>query len=105
MATTKKKSATRKVVDKLLGKDVRLGVLCKDIVTGFEGIAIAKTEWLSGCVRFTLQPQDISKEGAPKDSQAFDVEQLVVVGNGVQIKKQETGGPKPEVSRAKDPVR
>jgi hypothetical protein len=89
----------------VLGKDVRLGVLCRDIVTGFEGIAIARTDWLNGCVRFTLQPQDMTKEGTPKESTSFDVEQLVVVGKGVQIKKQETGGPKPEVCRAKDPSR
>jgi hypothetical protein len=30
---------------------------------------------------------------------------LEVVGKGVQIKKQETGGPKPDVCRAKDPAR
>ena len=102
---TTKKTTVRKAMDKVLGKEIKLGVLCRDIVTGFDGIAVAKTEWLSGCIRFTLQPQDMTKEGALKDSQAFDVEQLVVVGKGVQIKKQEAGGPKPDVSRAKDPMR
>ncbi|MCK9567416.1 hypothetical protein M0R72_00535 [Candidatus Pacearchaeota archaeon] len=102
---TVKKSAVRRAVDKVMGREVKLGVLCRDIVTGFEGIAVAKTDWLSGCIRFTLQPQTMTKEGAPKDAQAFDVEQLEVVGKGVQIKKQETGGPKPEVRRAKDPIR
>jgi len=46
--TVKKKSVVRKAVDMVLGKDVRLGVLCRDIVTGFEGIAIARTDWLNG---------------------------------------------------------
>jgi hypothetical protein len=103
--TAKKKSAVRRAVDKFMGKEVKLGVLCRDIVTGFEGIVVAETKWLSGCIRFTLQPQDRTKEGALKDAQAFDVEQLEVVGKGVQIKKQETGGPKPDVCRAKDPSR
>jgi len=101
---TTKKSA-RKAVAKVLDQEIKLGVLCRDIVTGCEGIAIAQTYWLSGCIRWTIQPQGETKEGALKEPLAFDVEQLVVIGKGVKIRKQETGGPKPNVCRSKDPAR
>jgi hypothetical protein len=55
-----------------------LGDQVKDIVTGFSGIVVAKTQWLNGCVRMSVQPRTC-KEGKPPDFQQFDMEQLKVV--------------------------
>jgi hypothetical protein len=45
-------------------KKIELGKLCQDIITGFKGIAICKNEWLNGCVRWTLQPVGLNKDGS-----------------------------------------
>ena len=71
------------------------GVLAKDKVTGFEGIVIGKTEWLTGCGQYILKAK--AKEGElPTDGQWFDEGQLEVTGNGVHpedVQTDEPGGP------------
>jgi hypothetical protein len=75
---------------------VELGDKAKDTVTGFEGICIARTEWLNGCWRMTLQSDKLDKDGNPKDGQVFDEPQLVVTKKRkVATGPRDTGGPKP----------
>lgn len=77
---------------------IQLGDVAKDSITGFAGVVVARTEWLNGCWRISLQPQGM-KDGKPVDSFTFDVEQLELVeARGHQAKK-ETGGPRPEPVR------
>lgn len=85
----------------------------QDRITGFKGIAIARTEWLNGCVRLTVQPQEL-KDGKPIDAQAFDEEQLALLEKGkgrakaptgAPVIPAKTGGPHPEPARASDPTR
>ena len=49
---------------------IKLGDDCKDPITGFQGIATAKTEWLYGCTRFGLQGP-LTKEGLVSELQWF----------------------------------
>jgi hypothetical protein len=86
---------------------IQLGDKVKDRVTSLTGIAIARTEWLNGCVRFVVQPQEL-KDGKPVDMVTFDIEDLEVVEAGVIIAKQKvatvpprakTGGPMPSTPR------
>lgn len=73
---------------------IALGDKAKDSVTGFEGIAVARTEWLNGCIRVTLQSDSLDKEGKPRDGQTFDEPQLVVIKAGkVKCGPRDTGGP------------
>lgn len=91
----------------MFGEDVRLGDIYKDTITGFKGVAVAKTEWFNGCWRITLQPQGLI-EGKPIDGVTFDVEQLELVkAKNVASKPKEdrTGGPKPSPSRHSAPTR
>jgi hypothetical protein len=90
---------------------INLGDLAKDTVTGFEGICVARTEWLNGCVRVSLQPQKVGKDNKPAEIQAFDQEQLVVVKAGkvpsfestmVERPRARTGGPMPDPVRRRD---
>lgn len=75
---------------------VQLGDKAKDSVTGFEGICVARTEWLNGCIRVTLQSAKLSKEGEPQEGQVFDEPQLVVTkARVVKAGPRETGGPIP----------
>ena len=57
---------------------IELGDRVKDKITGFTGIAQAKTEWLYGCIRFTIAPE-ATKDGKVPDNHTFDAEQLEVV--------------------------
>jgi hypothetical protein len=73
---------------------VALGDKAKDTVTGFEGICVARTEWLNGCIRITLQSDRLTKEGNPQDGVTFDEPQLVVTKpTKVKVGPQDTGGP------------
>lgn len=58
---------------------INLGDKVKDSVTGFTGIAVARTTWLHGCDRITIQPEKLSKEGKVVDNNTFDEMQLVLV--------------------------
>jgi hypothetical protein len=89
--------------------DIPLGSKCKDTITGFEGILVARTTWLSGTVRLTLQPKKLH-DGKPVDNDTFDSEQVEVL----QVKEppqakvlpanaEKPGGPRPAPIRSKDP--
>lgn len=80
-----------------------LGTLLRDKITGFEGIAVARTRWLNGCLRYTLQSPHL-KDGKPLDTETFDQEQLIAVGDDVVKAGPPGGGPMPTPKRATDPV-
>jgi len=82
-------------------KEVELGDKVKDPVTGYSGTAVAKTTWLYGCDRISVQQQGMDKEGNLFPTQSFDEPQLDVVkrksvkiANKVQRKN---GGPRANV--------
>jgi hypothetical protein len=82
---------------------ITLGDKVKDKVTGFTGIAVARTEWLNGCVRISVQPEGVTKEGATFKIEAFDLEQLEVTKPAkAAIAPKKTGGPMPDVSRGQE---
>lgn len=59
----------------------KLGDKVKDRVSGFEGIIIAKHDYLYGCTRFSVQPV-VDKDGKHPDSMAFDEYQLDIIEEG-----------------------
>ena len=61
---------------------VKLGDRVKDKISGLKGIVVARTEWLYGCVRVTIQPEEV-KEGKPAEMATVDEPQLMVVKRGV----------------------
>jgi hypothetical protein len=83
---------------------VELGDVAKDTITGFTGVVIAKTKWLHGCERVTLQPEKL-QDGKPVDQQTFDVPQVVVVKAAKHGGTRDTGGPRPEPARRQSPPR
>ena len=86
--------------------EVQLGDKAKDSVTGFEGICVARTEWLNGCIRCSLQSDKLDKEGKPQDSQVFDEPQLVVTkAKKVAAGPRDTGGPIPAPCQHAGPKR
>lgn len=71
---------------------IRLGKKIRDKVTGQEGIATARLEYLNGCVQYCLQPA-IGTDGKRIDGIYIDAQQLEIVGDGIAITQRETGGP------------
>ena len=73
---------------------IKLGSKVKDQISGFTGIATARTEYLHGCARVVVDPQELH-EGKPIDGRYFDEQQLEVVEEDV-LERGDTrpGGPK-----------
>ena len=72
----------------------KLGDKVRDSITGFAGIVTAITEYLNGCKRVSVQPQNL-KDGVPIDVQYFDVEQVEVLETKTSPVLSRTGGPMP----------
>lgn len=96
---------------------IAIGDKARDSISGFEGIAMARTQWLHGCARITLQPTALH-EGKPVEMQTFDEGQLELVEAGwwmrMRMKPEpasasaeqpapEPGGPRPEPRRPAAP--
>lgn len=70
---------------------VTLGNRYQDKVSGWEGIATARYEYLNGCVRYEIAFHD--KDGKP-EAFVFDEDQLIeVAAEGVAHQPKPTGGP------------
>lgn len=75
---------------------IELGDEVKDVVTGFQGIAVARTMWLHGCARVTVQPKGTDKNGKRYENDTFDEPQLEIVKKKkVEMGTAKTGGPMP----------
>lgn len=74
--------------------NVKLGDEVKDIVSGFQGIAVSSHTYLMGCDRITVQPPYNKKEGKLPESHTFDEPQLKVIKNKIIPKAlKKPGGP------------
>lgn len=51
------------------------GSYVRDVVTKLEGVIVATTIWLNGCIRYVVQPPEI-KDGKPVDNTCIDEQQL-----------------------------
>ena len=79
--------------------EIKLGQRVKDKISGFEGIAVCRTEWLYGCVRYGLQSDKLKEDGTLTEIQSFDEPQLELMKEQVKNKKKKKYGWR------KDPVR
>lgn len=82
--------------------NVQLGDEARDTVSGFSGVCVARTEWLNGCWRMTLQPKALDKDGKPCESQTFDDFQLEVTKpkSGAQSARRWSTSPTHAMSQA-----
>lgn len=77
---------------------INLGQQVRDKVTGFEGIATARVEYLNGCIQYCIKPK-ATKEGACPAGEYIDDQQLEVVGDGIAVNPKVTGGPQSDTPR------
>lgn len=71
---------------------IQLGQKVRDVVTGFEGIATCRVEYLNGCVQFCVKPR-CGEDGKMPVGEYIDDAQLEVVGDGVAVAVDGDGGP------------
>lgn len=82
-----------------MSKDkIELGDKVKCSITGFNGIAFARTQWLHGCDRITVQPTTLDDKGNARETQTFDEMQLILVRKAAKpavakTPATKTGGP------------
>lgn len=67
---------------------LELGMTAKDKITGFQGILVAKTEWLTGCIRWGVEPTSL-KDSKPISVEWFDSDRIEVIDkkNYLEISK------------------
>jgi hypothetical protein len=93
---------------------IELGDEVKDLVTGFKGIAVSITRYISGCDRIGVKPPYKLKEAKQPEELWFDSNQLIVVKkekvklentNTVKKMKTKKGGPRRIPQEHKRPER
>ena len=50
--------------------DIGSTLKCK--ITGFEGVLVARTQWIANCNTYTLRPKTLNKDGEIQDTKGFD---------------------------------
>lgn len=68
-----------------------LGVILKDVITGFEGVTVGRTQYFTGCNHYGLIPQTLIEKGKPDEWVWLDETRLVQSGK----RKIVLGGDKP----------
>lgn len=86
---------------------IELGSKVKDKVTGYEGVATARTEWITGCVRYAVLPSTLTKDGATRTEEWFDEDRLEVTAKPTAKLRsvRRLGGPQRDPSRPSGPSR
>ena len=72
-----------------------LGQKVKDKVTGFSGVVVCRADYMTGCVRYSVQSKKLSKEGKPQDWQVFDEDQLIDLMKNINHEVKNAAGPQP----------
>lgn len=58
--------------------NIALGLMVRDKVTGFVGVADNRAEFMHGCTRYYIQPQ-INRDGAVPEGALFDEPQIEII--------------------------
>lgn len=75
---------------------IKLGEKYRDTISGFEGVATARTEYLYGCVRIVLEGGGLKEDGTPKDCY-FDEQRLERLDTSRPARTATSGGPQGSV--------
>lgn len=82
-------------------QSIKLGSRVRDTLSELEGIVIARTEWLYGCVRLSVQPNG-NKDGKPFEAFAIDEPQAVLVEDSIKEKAAAKHGGRDNIQPRKD---
>lgn len=70
---------------------IKLGSKVRDSVSGFEGVAIARVEYLNGCTQYGVLPK-IPADGKMPDAVYIDYQRLEVTEPALKVVASDTGG-------------
>jgi hypothetical protein len=65
-------------------KEIKVGHKVKDIVNNIEGIAVGRTQWLTGCDTIVFEP--VAQEKKKQESYPLDINRCEFVDEGVREK-------------------
>ena len=82
-----------------MAEKTELGDRVKDKITGLKGIVIGRYEYLYGCVRMAVQPEE-GKDGKPIDTFVVDEPQLMLLKKGVIARPLKPAEEKKEENRS-----
>jgi hypothetical protein len=93
---------------KVTEASIELGMPVKDTVSGFEGVATARSEYLWDCVRIQVSATKLKPDGSRLDAEWFDEAQLrpcrvEVLPQEAGKVAQPPGGPDRPVAPRRDP--
>jgi hypothetical protein len=74
------------------GFKFELGSKVKCQVTGFVGAVVGRSEWLHGCLTYSVKPLEL-KDGKPQEAVGFDEGMLEIAEQAEPHKMKKTGGP------------
>jgi hypothetical protein len=87
---------------------ITLGSKVRDTLTGFTGTATGRTEWLYGCTRICIEPNEM-KDGKPIEGVWFDEQRIEVIKPDTPKVSPDSsarkGGPQSDPHRSADPSR
>lgn len=69
-----------------MSDQIKLGNKVKDVITGIEGIAVSKIEYLNGVQEYGIQLPAKKDEGVKPAVQWIDQHQVKKVGDGILVK-------------------
>lgn len=72
------------------------GSRVKDTVTGFTGIILGRTDYLTGCVHYGLAKESVNDKGGIDDWSWFDESRIELIkknATSVEPKEEKPGGP------------
>lgn len=91
---------TMDVIDTKDTDGITLGRKYRDYISGFEGIAVSRSEFLHGCVRVLLEGP-VKPDGEAREF-FVDEQRLVDVETETRTLVAKAGGPQTDVRRATD---
>lgn len=71
---------------------IELSTPVKDKLTGFKGIVVCQSRYLTGCNRYAVQSTKL-KDNKPQDWEHFDEDMLIVTGKPHSFTRKQNGGP------------
>ena len=77
-----------------MNKEIKLGETVRCIHTGFKGVAVARTEYINGCIQYSVLPK-CDKDGKMPEELSLDIQSLEVIPSKKKkkSKRKSYGGP------------
>jgi len=62
-----------------MGFKFELGGTLKEVISGFQGVCMGRSEYITGCNQYSIAPRELDQTGKIKDWCHFDENRLVKV--------------------------